>query len=159
MNRKGFTLVELLATLIILGIVIGITIVGVNGGFRNAKDKTEEVFIKTLTNALDIYLDSGDAKELEYSPICTISKKLGTAQVYKATVSFKNVIDSEYAPLVEKDLVNPANLDVSCNASSSIPVDVYYDSDRVYYYRVAKSDFGCLKTTGYITNLPSGCDE
>ena len=161
MNRKGFTLVELLATLIILGIVIGITVVGVNGGFRNAKDKTEEVFIKTLTNALDIYLDSDDAKRLNYStsPVCTISKKLGTAEVYKATVNFKTVIDSEYAPLIEKDLVNPANLDVSCNASSSIPVDVYYDSDRVYYYRVAKSDFDCLKTSGYITNLPSGCDE
>ena len=108
---------------------------------------------------MDIYLDS-DAKNLNYSTssICTISKKLGTAQVYKKTVSFYDVINSEYAPLVEKDLVNPANLDVSCNASSSIPVDVYYDSDMVYYYRIDKSSFGCLKTTGYITNLPSECN-
>ena len=43
MNKKGFTLVELLATIVILGIVVGITMYSVNGGFKSAKEKTENV--------------------------------------------------------------------------------------------------------------------
>lgn len=161
MNKKGFTLVELLATLVILGIVVGITIVGVNGGFRNAKEKTEDVFVKTLTDALDIYLDS-DAKKLNYTIFsgCEVTKKLGTAKMYKATgnITFANIINSEYAPLIESDLVNPANKGVSCKRSDNIPVEIYRDSDYVYYYKVAKSSFTCLlDTEGYISNLPDGC--
>ena len=46
MNRKGFTLVELLATLVILGIVVGLGIVISGNVFGGAKEKTEGVFIK-----------------------------------------------------------------------------------------------------------------
>ena len=172
MNKKGFTLVELLATLVILGIVVGITIVSVTSSFRNAKDKTEDVFVNTLEDALDMYLDS-DANRLKFSnnEFCTISKKSGDVRVYKSTdyISFKNIItsrndatndeekriNSSYSPLAEQDLVNPANEEVACN--SNVSVEIYRDDDYVYYYKVSKDDFGCLKNGGYITNLPSEC--
>ena len=65
MNRKGFTLVELLATLVILGIIVGIVIISVSGSLGGAKEKTEEVFVDTIKDAMDVYLDS-DAKELDF---------------------------------------------------------------------------------------------
>lgn len=163
-KKNGFTLVELLATIIILGIVVGLTVVGTNGAFRNAKARTEDVFVKTLEDALDIYVDS-DAKRLKFpdeneEPICTINKthKKGV-KVYKAkdNVTFANVINSDYSPLVESEVVNPANEETKCSLGAA--VSIYRDEDFVYYYKVAKSGFNCLlNTDGYISTLPSTCN-
>jgi len=154
MNRKGFTLTELLATLVVLGIIMGITLVSTMGGFGNAKDKTEDVFISTIEDALDMYLDS-DARNLVFNTYaCTLSKTHGIVNVYKVVdKTFEDVINSRYSPLTESELVNPANKEVKCNTSAS--VTIYRDDDYVYYYKVSRSSFGCLlNTEGNITNLP-----
>ena len=156
MNKKGFTLVELLATLVILGIVAGITVISLSSIFGSTKDKTEDVFVETLKDSLEMYLDSRDAKRLLFSEdsVCEINKSFAKVKVYKAEVTFDDIINSEYKPLTYSDLVNPANEEVSCNSSSS--VNIYRDENYVYYYSMNKADFDCLKNTGVISNLPEG---
>lgn len=157
MNNKGFTLVELLAMIVILGIIMGIAFVSVNGGFKNAKDKTEDVFVDTIKDAMDMYLTSSEAKRLNFSKCSnTINKKHGNINVYKAVINFNDVINSEYHPITQDDLVNPANDDASCNNAGNIVVNIYRDDDYVYYYSIDKDSFGCLKNTGMISNLPEG---
>lgn len=161
MNKKGFTLVELLATLVILGIVVGLTVVGININLRKTKEKTEEVFIGTIKDAIKMYLDS-DARKLAYDKkVCTISKTLNdSVEVYKtnSNVTISTVINSTYSPLLESDLVNPNNEDTKCNLSAE--VNIYRDEDYVYYYKLKKGELDCLTMNldGYITNLPDGCD-
>ncbi len=169
MNRKGFTLVELLATIVVLIIVVGITVVMVNGGFGNAKKKTEDIFVKTITDALDIYIDT-EATKFNYSFECasTISKGHGqNVKVYKVqdAKTFEDVLNSNYSSLTLSDLVNPANKDndnYQCFRKNDGSIDygnlyLYRDEDYVYYYKISKNDFRCLNdTTGVITNLPSG---
>ena len=157
MNRKGFTLVELLATLVILGIVAGITIVSVSGIFKSTKDKSEDVFVDTIKDTMDMYLSS-DAKKLSFDSenICsnTISKTHGVVSVYKGQfqykdgeeikyrdINFGDVINSEFKPITEKDLVNPANEEVDCGSVSDITVNIYRDDDFVYYYSIDKDEF------------------
>jgi type II secretory pathway pseudopilin PulG len=161
MNRKGFTLVELLGTFVILGIVIGITIVSVSNIFDSAKNKTEDVFVGTIRDALEIYLTSSNARRLSYSekPGCVVTKTHGNVKMYKATVNFDSVINSEYKPITQADLVNPSNEDVPCSNASDIVVNVYRDADYVYYYSVDKAQFNCLIGTGNIDNLPSGYSD
>lgn len=152
MNNKGFTLVELLGTLVILAIVIGISIAATNFNLNNAKEKTEDVFVDTIRDALDIYI-TGKPSELKYNNVCSnkITKKHGDVKVYKAVYSvggvernivFNDVINSKYKPINEGGLVNPANKDAVCNKNAV--VNVYRDEDYVYYYSVLKSDFDCL---------------
>jgi len=187
MNNKGFTLIELLATLIVLGIVVGITVVGLNINFGKAKEKTEEVFVDTLKDAIDMYLSSefGSFEMVDPNPKCgnTLSKKHnGAVEVYKyvknyknnkgdgisSPITFKDLIDNpyfEYKPLVESEFVNPAKNegDEDCNVDAVI--NVYRDEDYIYYYSVDKNALKCLKNIGgeydsVITNLPEGysCD-
>ena len=158
MNRKGFTLVELLATLAVLGLVMSVVLIGVNGGFGEAKSKTEDVFIKTIKDAMDIYLDS-NGKNLTFSNKCVkyIDKTYGDVAVYKVTTTFDNVINSKYKPITQDDLVNPSNK-VKCANASSIYINIYRDEDFVYYYSIDKSDLNCLTQEGYISNLPEGFD-
>lgn len=160
MNKKGFTLVELLATLVILGIVTSLTIIGLNINTNNTKKKTEEIFIGTIKDAIKMYLDS-DARKLKYDiEVCTISKALNdSVKVYKtSSVTLDTIINSKYSPLLNEDLVNPNNEDANCNINAS--VDIYRDEDYVYYYKMKKGDLDCLTIDldGYITNLPEGCN-
>lgn len=158
MNRRGFTLVELLATLVILGIVTSIVLIGINGGFNNAKDKTEDVFIKTVKDAMDIYLDS-DAKKLNFSKteVCTLNKTHGKSKVYKSSdnITLSDVINSEFHPISEDDLVNPVN---SSKCNKNTVVNIYRDDDYVYYYEI-DSDMGCLINTNSISILPEECNK
>ncbi len=160
MNKKGFTLVELLATLVILGIIMGIVLISTTSGFGKAKEKSEDVFIKTIEDALNIYLDS-DAKNLSFSRQCTngINKSHNAnVKVYKTTVTFNDVINSTYKPITAKEMHNPANkgVDGKYNCKTNVSVNIYRDEDFIYYYAVDKSGFGCLNSTGTITNLPTG---
>lgn len=158
MNRKGFTLVELLATIIILSIVVGITVVGISINMEKTKKKTEEVFIESIRDAMSVYLSSPD-KNLSFSgPRCGTIKKTTTGEVdvYKTTITFNDVI-SGYHQLEQSDLINPKD-NSTCQQASNIEVNIYRDSDYVYYYKINKADFGCNLdiSESTIDNLPSG---
>ena len=158
MNNKGFTLVELLATVVLLAIIVGIVLVSTTGGLKKTKEDTEKVFIDTIKDAMDMYLDS-DAKNLSYEyEGCTIDKthKIGV-KLYKVNdITFNDVINSTYHPLTESDLVNPAN-DKKCKATATI--SIYRDEDFVYYYKIDKDGFECLTSSGVISNLPEKCTK
>lgn len=155
MNRKGFTLVELLATLVILGIVAGLSIYSISNIFSNAKEKTEDVFVGTIKDAMDIYLAT-DAKKLNFQNICseTLNKSYKDGvKVYYTTIQMADVINSSMKPVKQGDFVNPANEDVKC--AEDVSIYIFKDEDHVYYYSMNKVDFECLlDDEGVITNLP-----
>lgn len=149
MNRKGFTLIELLAVIIILGVIAGVSMVSVNYGLEQARKEIENVFVKTLRDAIGMYLNS-DAKKLTFnsSSECVVSKLLAETNVYEgkkkdgSKITFGDIIASEYRPIAENEMVNPAN-EKKCNISAEIRV--FRDDDYVYYYLFDGSDLGCLE--------------
>lgn len=158
MNNKGFTLVELLATLVVLSIILGITVVSVNKSFNETKNKTEELFVKTLKDGLSIYLDDALLKKSKFDDTgCTITKTRNNnmeVKLYYVNKTLDDVINSTYKPLSQSDLVNPSNEGVSCGTPQNINVTIYRDDDFVYYYRIKREDISCLKNKeGNITNL------
>ena len=158
MNRRGFTLIELLATLVVLGIITGIVLVSSTSLFKDKKSDTEDVFVDTLKDAIKIYIDGLGGVELNDSSECTIKKSIHPNEVgiYEVeTITFRNITNSKYKPLTEKDMINPANK-VKCNINAEI--HIYADSDFAYYYKFTGSDLKCLsKNTGVISNLPEEC--
>ena len=166
MNRRGFTLIELLATIVVLGIVVSLTVVGVNISIKKAKKKTEEVYISTLRDTIKIYLDdASELSELNWTDVGTINKTVGgSVSLYSASsmISFRNIINSKYRPIIEKDMINPAT-EKMCTISDAI-IHIYKDDDEVYYYYISKNSLtiegdelhtSCLvDDEGYISNLP-----
>ena len=57
MNRKGFTLIEVLGTLTILGIISVVAVPMVNKYLMQSKDKTYDNYVNTLYNATRNYYE------------------------------------------------------------------------------------------------------
>lgn len=158
MRNKGFTLVEVLVTLFVLGVIVSISIVFVNINVEKSYMNSEKIYIDSLRDALKIYIDS-DGKNLDFNDndfFCSFQKSLGSVEIYESTneITFSNVVNSRFKPLLEEEMVNPGNKDgEQCDINTSIRI--FRDDDFVYYYYF---DMDCLKyTRDAITNLPEEC--
>lgn len=55
LNNKGFTLVELIATIVILALVVGISSYSITSIISNSKEKDYELLVKEIKNAVELY--------------------------------------------------------------------------------------------------------
>lgn len=97
LDRKGFTLVELLATIVILSLVVSLTVFIAIRVINNTRDKSYEVTINNIINDVDSYLlENSDrlpyieADGIEYQ--CVTIKNLIDAGYFK-----NDIYESEYA--------------------------------------------------------------
>lgn len=160
MNRKGFTLVELLAVIVILGVIGGIATVSVLSTINKSKDKSEKIFVSKLSTLIEEYLDlySGELQEsgtAEYTfkkckvKNCNTSDESKSYSVTAKELSKKNsssvTIDDLIAKglINEEDLINPKNKEKCFNSSVETNVRVFRDNEYVYYYYVDLSGTSC----------------
>ena len=148
MNNKGFTLVELLATIVILGLVMGIASYGVISAINSSKKKSEEVFVQNFVNAIDSYLSfkSSTMKERKYKSEQTGDEQPNEQVVNGATIvelepfTFDELIEGNF---IEKDkFVNPKNKE-NCY-SEDFKIQAFRDKDKyVYYYAADFTKLSC----------------
>lgn len=55
MNNKGFTLIELIATLVLLVLVMGLGAISITKTIENSKTKDYELLIKNIKDASEVY--------------------------------------------------------------------------------------------------------
>ena len=157
MNKKGFTLVELLATLIVLALVMTITFGSISGIIKSGKEKSEVAFVKTLEDAINVYIDIDGRKKNYNSEVCKINKthKQGVSIKKADNITFSDIINTKYKPIVKSDMINPANK-TQCLTSANI--SLYQDDDYVYYYMFDSNNLKCLDTYNEnVTTLPCDC--
>ena len=105
MNNRGFTLVELLATIIILALVSGISIVGVMASQENAKKKLENNFMNDVGNAIDMYISMNtDSLKFGSNSVGKINKGHGIVSVYVTIKSFDDIVGSGIISVSYTDL-------------------------------------------------------
>jgi len=140
MNRKGFTLVEVLAVIVILGVILTITSPYIMTAYKNSKLKSEEVFVNRLSTVIDSYVKL-NSYDITFSSSGTATKEgQGTVNIEKGTITIQDIINDNL--LSQEKYVNAGNKEISCNKNAQI--EVYKDSDFVYCYKVRKDSLGCL---------------
>ena len=94
MNKKGFTLVEVLAVLVILSLLLILTIPSIRDALTNGKNKINDINKKQIEDAAKIIVD-----EVIYCNMTEIAKKaLG---------------DETSCNIAKTKLINGVNIDVS----------------------------------------------
>ena len=127
MNNKGFTLVELLATVVLVALVMGIASYGVINAINNSKKKSEDIFVKKFVQAIDSYLAlNGPSLAETGNTINSDGKSLTELQSFKLSdLANENFIDKD-------KFINPKNKKDCYDANAEIKA--YRDDNFVYYY-------------------------
>lgn len=143
MNRKGFTLIELIAVIVILGIILVVSAPSISNVYKESKLKSEEIFVERLSQSIDSYIKL-NSDEIAFTSDGAANKEEdgSTYQVniWKAVITVQNVIDDKL--ISEEDYVNPGNKETKCTVNAEI--EVYKDSDYVYCHKIKKESLGCL---------------
>lgn len=156
MNNKGLTLVELLATIAILGIISSVVVVAVVGNYQNSKVKTEEIFYSQLENYVEDYI-SLYGSNLTYAPNGTKNKCYTSAEgrkicnpipFYRATNNLD--IISVANEVTNKNLINPAT-EKKCTTDNK--VYIYRDSDFVYCFKILRNTNSCITEDIYTCDI------
>lgn len=145
MNNKGFTLVELLATIIILGIITGISVMSYTSYLNNAKTKTEDVFKKNISDYIDAFISSNTNKLTDNN---LVGNNVYSQKYNNHSITFQDIIDNNI--IIPSNLKNSAN-EKTCSINTNITV--YRDNNYVYCFVV---ELDCLNTNdNKLTNCSS----
>lgn len=169
MNRKGFTLVELLAVIVILGVIGGIATMGVLSTINKSKEKSEAIFVDKLSTLIEEYLDlsRGDLAYKDTATYtfnkcedstCTNSYEATAKELVKNDANDVTIQDLITSGLINKeDLVNPKNKEKCFDHSGeNYNIRVFRDDEYVYYYYVDLSNSNCelSEDNSIINTLP-----
>ena len=171
MNNKGFTLVELLAVIVILSLVMGIASYGVLSAIESSKNSSEKIFVEKIGGLIDEYLAlKGSRLGLKNSDNPILWCKKGSCSSDNSDLdstyelnsfSFNDIIDED---LIDEDQIVNSRNKKNCfgngsNNSKNPIVRVFRDSDYVYYYYVDlrgnKTYCEVSNDNGVINTLPS----
>ena len=168
MNNKGFTLIELLATIVILSLVMGISAYGVTGAINNSKARGEKLFVENLGKSISSYIElHGSALKQTGGEVAKFSKKnnIGNSTYEVSLYQLKKgndnlrIMDLVNDGIVdEAKLVNPKNKKRCFNSSHNPEIEIYRDTDYVYYYSVSLENNQCDLSNDnlIISTLPQG---
>ena len=129
-NKKGFTLVELLGVIIILGLVITISFTSINAVKKNSLKKLVETKENAIVQAAILYGQDNPNVLVENS---VTNDCQGNQYCARITVEFlidNNYVDSEYINKEngKYDMIN----DVTGESMSNQEVLVYRQNNRIY---------------------------
>lgn len=113
MNRKGFTLIELIVTIALLAVVSIISFVSITNIINDSKEKNCNNLVKSIKSATKDYISDNRYTDELYMPDGSIKKEFNTSNISK---------------YLNGDLVNP--YDNKTDISDDIEIRVEYNSDN-----------------------------
>ncbi len=122
MNKKGFTLVELLAVIVILGVLLSLVVMSVNTYLKKAKETSLNSLIKSIEETSEIYLSDHSS---EYPQLNVVGSSF--------TFELEELVDNNYIkkPVIEdvkgENIPLTTLINVTVVSDSEIKVDFLYE--------------------------------
>lgn len=157
LNKKGFTLIELIAVIVILSIILVFVVPNLLDTYKRSKLKTEKAFVDQLSKGIESYITlyNADLNFVADGKATKIVEKKDkdnkivrdeySVDIYKVQnslkeegITIKDIIDKNI--IEASEYRNPGNREDTCSQDAII--NVYRDSDFVYCFKMEPMD--CL---------------
>ena len=137
MNKKGFTLIELIATIVIMALILIMVVPSIIALVNNNEKKAYEYYADSLIEAAEIYV--GREKEDITS--------LGT-------LNFTGCVDITYQDLINADLIKPyADENIDCSDAKIIYTKK--NNKETYTMNLVCLDNSTYKIVYHIGKIPN----
>lgn len=128
MNKKGFTLVELLAVIALLGLIVGICVPSIMNASTNVKKKTLQTKVDNIEKAAVLY---GQKNRENFNSSCSLCDGItGECFCYDSVITVEKLREEKYIQNDEgtEDIVNP----VSEESLLECKVQIYKKYNKIY---------------------------
>ena len=130
--KKGFTLVELLAVLIVIGVIMLVTVPNIVNSINKGKTNKYNAFIKDLEMATENYVETNFEK---YPQLTIVGNQ--------TAVELNELVENNY---LKEPIINPSNNN-EMNLNSIVIVTV--ENDKSLSYQYSSNEYG---KSSYITS-------
>lgn len=133
MNKKGFTLVELLSVIVLLGLIMGIASYGVIRAGNKAKERTLLTKIKNIEKAAVLY--GQDHKENFISSTKEFCTGITDCRYYKESITVSTLLEEDAnGPYINGDnesnnILNPTDDKKNMN---NCKIQIYEKYGKIY---------------------------
>lgn len=163
-NRKprGFTIVELLIVIVVLGILAAITIVAYSGIQQRARDSQRQNDMSELTKVLELYY-TDNGRYPPTSASCNAAGLNGWATTADASGCWATFISYFKPYMGSGSIIDPSHqinvVDLAIYNSLNYSITTYYCGGQTYYIRYltegAQSPIGIRGSAGGCTGMPT----
>lgn len=122
MNKKGLTLVELLAVVVIISLIAAILFPMVNGLLKDSRNKTKTADESSVVEAAKMYIADNPDLVDDNAYVDSTSSYLGTVSVTIGTL-----IDEGYLDIDEDKYKDNSKVDIVIRRSDAASTDYYYE--------------------------------
>ena len=144
-EKHGFTIVELLIVIVVIGILAAITIVAYNGIQAKARDTQRIADMKTIAKALELYKTNNGS----YPAAVGTTNASGWEVSHNGTAA-TNFLSALVSPTngVSKIPVDPANFGTNSGVAASLNPSRTSGNYMYYYHRYPSGANGCDASRG-----------
>ena len=97
MERKGFTVIELLVVVAIIGLLASVVLASLNSARAKARDARKQADFRAISTALQLYFDKTGSMPANFNPCCGVTEGDGNYER-----SMQELVDAGFLPQIPR---------------------------------------------------------